>query len=118
MFIHLPVVLFSLHTFALSYLLSMTTNEVEEYLQGLLGKDSPRSREFQREFLARWHPPERPPSLPSPEEVQLLQELVRPKKEDMVLFEKKGGGGGRHQKVKEKKVHSCTMITDNWNVYS
>lgn len=69
------------------YLLSIEAEkDVKEYLDDLLGTDKKASRDFQRDFFSRWHPPERPPSQPSREEEELLIELVRPSKEEMVLF--------------------------------
>ena len=69
------------------YLLSIEAEkDVKEYLDDLLGTDKKTSRDFQRDFFSRWHPPERPPSQPSREEEELLIELVRPSKEEMVLF--------------------------------
>lgn len=69
------------------YLLSIEAKkDVKEYLDDLLGTDKKASRDFQKDFFSHWHPPERPPSQPSKEEEELLTELVRPKKEEMVLF--------------------------------
>lgn len=69
------------------YLLSIETRkDAKEYLDDLLGTDKRASLDFQKEFFSRWHPPERPPSQPSKEEEELLTELVRPKKDEMVLF--------------------------------
>lgn len=69
------------------YLLSIETQkDVKEYLNDLLGTDEKASRDFQNEFFIRWHPPKRAPFQPSKEEEELLTELVRPKKDDMVLF--------------------------------
>lgn len=69
------------------YLLSIETEkDAKEYLDDMLGTGKRASCDFQKEFFSRWHPPERPPSQPSKEEEELLTELVRPKKDEMVLF--------------------------------
>ena len=74
----------------IEYLASIETKkDVEEYLNDLLGTDRKASRDFQAEFFHRWHPPKRAPSQPSREEEELVTELVRPKKDDMVLFSDK-----------------------------
>ena len=83
------------------YLLSIEAEkDVKEYLDDLLGTDKKASRDFQRDFFSRWHPPERPPSQPSREEEELLTELVRPLKEEMVLFA---------DKKKKKDVVRCIV---------
>ena len=74
----------------ITYLTSIESKrDVQEYLDDLLGTDKKSSRDFQREFFARWHPPERPPVRPSKEEEELLTVLVRPKEEEMLLFSDK-----------------------------
>ncbi len=75
-----------------------TVKDTEEYLTELLGRTTPGAREFQREFLTRWHPPERLPSSPSLEERDLLEQLVRLQQDKMVLFES-GGKGETKRKV-------------------
>ena len=83
------------------YLLSIEAEkDVKEYLDDLLGTDKKASRDFQRDFFSRWHPPERPPSQPSREEEELLIELVRPSKEEMVLFD---------DEKKKKDVVRCVV---------
>ena len=74
--------------------------------------------EFQQEFMLRWHPPERLPSVPSVEEQQLLEPLVRPRQEEMVLFaDRKGGGEGGVSggegggKRKNRKKVCCNLRT-------
>lgn len=90
---------FSVGEDLISYLVSMeTAEEAEEYLTELLGKDTPPVIRFRREFLRRWRPPERPPQDPTPEEAGLLEALVRPKQEELVLFSQEG-----HQKGNVKK---------------
>lgn len=90
--------------------------DIKEYLTDIFGGDTPALCEFQQEFLLRWHPPERPPSIPSVEEQQLLEPLVRPRQEEMVLFaDRKGEGGGRGGggggKGKDKKKVCCDFRT-------
>lgn len=92
--------------------------DIKEYLTDIFGGDTPALCEFQQELLLRWHPPERPPSIPSVEEQQLLEPLVRPRQEEMVLFadRKSGGeGGGRGGegggKGKDKKKVCCDLRT-------
>ena len=102
-----------------SYLLSMQSEkDIKEYLTEILGGDTPALREFQQEFMLRWHPPERLPSVPSVEEQQLLEPLVRPRQEEMVLFaDRKGGGEGGGSggegggKRKNRKKVCCNLRT-------
>ena len=85
------------------YLLSIDTKkDVKEYLEELLGTDKKASRDFQDEFFSHWHPPER---APSQDEEGLLTELVRPKKEEMVLFADKA------DKKKKKDVVRGVLYT-------
>ena len=111
-----PLSLFiSLHV--TSYLLSMQSEkDIKEYLTEILGGNTPALREFQQEFMLRWHPPERPPSVPSVEEQRLLEPLVRPRQEEMVLFadRKSGGEGGGNGgegggKGKDRKKVCCHL---------
>jgi len=101
-----------------------SAKDVEEYLIELLGEDTPVSRDFRREFILHWHTPERTPSAPSAEEEQLMEVLVRPQQEEMVLFaDRKEAGGrgaegkgrGKQQKGKEKKV--CSNYGNNCQVH-
>ena len=74
----------------ITYLGSIETKkDVQEYLDDLLGTEKKSSRDFQAEFFTRWRPPERSPVQPSPEEEELLTQLVRPKEEQMMLFSNK-----------------------------
>ncbi len=87
------------------YLLSIETKkDVKEYLDDLLGTDKKAVRDFQDEFFSHWHPPERAPSQPSKEEEELVTELVRPKKEEMVLFADKPD-------KKKKKDMVCSKLS-------
>lgn len=93
-----------MHTYY-SYLLSMqTAKDIEEYLTELLGPDNPGGPNFQKEFLFHWHPPHRIPSLLTPREGQILEELTRPLQEDLILFRGEGVGGKSGNSGKPKTV--------------
>ncbi len=102
-----------------------TIHDAEEYLSELLGKSTPEAREFQREFLSRWHPPGHAPPSPSGEGEELLERLVRPQQEEMVLFESRERRGEQEErkvswwskerwaKVRRGKEVSCLGLTLN-----
>ena len=76
-----------------SYAVSrQTAAEVESYLFKTLGRTPP-ARRFVEEFLGHWRPPPRPPS--QLEEDDLMEPLLRPSAEELVLF-KKGGKSEAH----------------------
>ena len=87
-----------------------TAKDIEEYLTELLGSGG---QNFQKEFFSHWHPPQRVPSPLTPQEGELLEELVRPQHEDMVLFRGEGGGGrnsGSNKGGKPKKVYTMQVV--------
>ena len=93
-----------------SYLLSMhTAKDVEDYLSELLGADHPGGLVFQKEFISRWHPPQRVPSPLTPQEGKILEELTRPPQEDMVLFR----GDGSRGTVSKTSKKVCLLWSDS-----
>ena len=81
-----------------------TTKDIEEYLTDLLGSGG---QNFQKEFFSHWQPSQRVPSPLTPQEGEILEELVRPSHDDMVLFQGEGGGGrkgGKPKKVREERL--------------
>ena len=99
--------------FSHSYLQSMhTAKDVEEYLMELLGPNDPGGQQFLKEFLSHWRPPQRVPSPPSPLEDEILEELVRPQQEEMVLFRAETAGGktgGTRETVEKQKGHKKVL---------
>lgn len=96
-----------------------TAKDIDEYLTELLGPDNPRGQKFKKDFLSHWHPPQRIPSPLTPQEGQILEELMRPQQEDMVLFQGEGGGkGGSSVRGRAKKVCVCACTFSMYMYYN
>ena len=80
-----------------SYLVSMETErDVEDYLEELLGKETRGVKPFMREFLRRWG---RGSVVREEGGREVLQELVRPNQDELLLFAEKKTDSALPQKV-------------------
>lgn len=105
---------------ASSYILSMqSTKDVKEYLEELLGANRPEVEKFKKEFMFRWQPPQRKPSPPSVQGDELVERLVRPQKEEMVLFCGEGvaaeRGGGKFKGPKKVRL---LLLLGAWALFT
>ena len=92
-----------------SYVTQMTNRrDVEEYFHDLFGQENARTKEFLKHFFIRWRPPQRQPSPPLVQEMQ-MEPLVRPPEDELVLFVEKKSNANEKSKLSKVPLF-CHML--------